>query len=165
MTKTINTAKYTRYTKLNNARDLLNELEDSQYSERESFKKANEAIGFLKDHAEDNEFEREAATSAIIKAIAYLEEFEQHLKQAMIEGIAEDERKAKVSKDAHIKAQKILDEKIEPLLNEFLTGVESLGAITGYSYSWHAKDFEAIVSKVMTATRTTRNQSVFLTGQ
>ena len=60
--------------------------------------KANQAISFLKAHTKDDEFEIEAATSAILKAISYLEQFEKELLEIMIDAIAKDERKKELSK-------------------------------------------------------------------
>lgn len=163
MTTKINITRYERYIKFNKAFDLLQELDDSQYSNRANFHTADEALEFLKAHTKDNQFERAATTSAIIKAIAYLEEFEKHLQKLYIEGHAENERRAKLAKDAHSKAKRTFTENIEPLVEKLVTELENLGNIEGYSYLWQKQDLKNIVDRVMTAARVEHKQSVFLT--
>ncbi len=153
MTKTINTAKYERYIKFNRAWDLLEELDNSQYSNRVNFQTADEALAFLKVHTNDNSFEREATTSAIIKAITYLEELETQLKCLMIEGLAEDERRKKIAQAAHEKARKLFNEKLEPAFKELVSQIDNLNTITGYSSYFLKNDFENIVRNLQKSAR------------
>ncbi len=153
MTKVIDTKKYERYIKFDKAWDLLEELENSQYSQQTNFKKADQALAFLKEHTEDNEFEREATTGAIIKALDYLENFEQTLRQQMIEGIAEDKRRSKVAHDAHKKANDVFEKKIKPSLESIIAEIESLNTITGYSSHFLSNNIENIVQQIRKSAR------------
>ena len=153
MSTKINTKKYTRYMGFDSAETLLNELKQSEYSDQISFRKANEALSFLKLHNEDNEFEREASTTAIIKAIAYLESFEKELLDLMISGMAEDERKKEVSKKAHSEAQKIINSKIMPSLEKLLSDIESLNSVGSYSPNWFRYDLQGMQKQIKQAMR------------
>ena len=148
----INQEKYERYAQIEEAKNIANEMENSQYLGNMSYTEADKALAFLKAHTDDNQFEREATTGAIIKAITFLEDFEKTLKIKMNEGIAEDKRKAEIAKKASAQAQKLFAKKIEPAFKVILEEIENLNAIQGYSSYWLRGDFEKLVNQVKQST-------------
>ena len=153
MIKSIDQVQYLRYTGLNNAEELVNKLEQPEFIEGISFVKANQAISFLKAHTKDDEFEIEAATSAILKAISYLEQFEKELLEIMIDAIAKDERKKELSKIAHTEAKKIIDTKIVPSFEKLLSDIESLNNVGNYSPTWFTYELKIMQDRVKKAMR------------
>ena len=149
----IDQEKYQRYAQIEEAKNIANEMENSQYFGNVSYIEADKALDFLKAHTDDNQFEREAATSAIIKAITFLEDFEKTLKIKMNEGIAEDKRKAEIAKKASTQARKIFNKKIEPAFKVILEEIENLNAIQEYSSYWLRGDFEKLVNQVKQSTK------------
>ncbi len=146
--KKIDDNLYRKYTALANGQELLNTLDDPSYCDRVNFHKANQAIEFLKIHTKDNQFEREAATTAIIMALDYLSEFESELKAIMIKGIADTERKDAINKKALIEARKLLEGSILPSLENLLAEIEKLNTIEGYSSTWLRVDLEDLTKRI-----------------